>query len=118
MSIKRSMCLERQGATWNPDAVLKMYNLRFLEVGYTDYVPTHLPSDLRVLNWVDYPLKSLPSTFQSDKLVRLCLQGSEIEQLWIGVKVSVLLNILKTTLDRKKCNCVIKYPHNFAFKFK
>ena len=129
-----SILLEEQGATWNPDAFLKMYNLRFLEVNYIYHVPTHLPGDLRILDWPGYPSKSLPSSFQSDKLVRLCLRQSQIEQLWIGIKVSVLLNILKqlwigrkvivllsilkTTLDRKKCNCVIKYPRNFAFKFK
>ena len=118
MSIVGSIFPEEQVATWNPDAFLKMYNLRFLEVNYIYHVPAHLPSDLRILDWPGYPSKSLPSSFQSDELVRLCLQQSQIEQLWIGIKVSVLLNILKTTLDRKKCNCVIKYPHNFAFKFK
>ena len=118
MSIRGSFLLEEQGATWNPDAFLKMYNLRFLEVSYIWHVPTHLPGDLRILDWFEYPSKSLPSSFQSDELVRLCLQQSKIEQLWIGIKVSVLLNILKTTLDRKKGNCVIKYPRNFAFKFK
>ena len=118
MSIVGSIFPEEQVATWNPDAFLKMYNLRFLEVCRTNYVPTHLPGYLRILDWLEYPSKSLPSSFQSDELVRLCLQHSHIEQLWIGIKVSVLLNILKTTLDRKKCNCVIKYPHNFAFKFK
>ena len=90
-----SFFLEKRVATWNPDAFLKMYNLRFLEVYRTNYVPTHLPGDLRILDWCRYPSKSLPSSFHSDKLVRLCLQYSQIEQLWIGIKVSVLLNILK-----------------------
>ena len=87
---------EEQGATWNPDAFLKMYNLRFLEVDNICYVPTHLPGDLRVLHWVGYPLKSLPSSFQSDELVQLCMQEGNIEQLWIGRKVIVLLIILTT----------------------
>ena len=95
MSIMCSFPPEEQGATWNPDAFLKMYNLRFLEVSFTCYVPTDLPGDLRILDWARYHSKSLPSSFQSDKLVRLDLQGSQIEQLWIGIKVSVLLNILK-----------------------
>ena len=90
-----SRFLEKRGATWNPDAFLKMYNLRFLEVFRTDYVPTHLPGNLRILDWALYPSKSLPSSFQSGELVRLRLQDSRIEQLWIGIKVSVLLNILK-----------------------
>ena len=80
---------------WNPDAFLKMYNLRFLEVERIYVVPEHLPGDLRILDWYEYPLKSLRSSFQLDELVRLCLRESKIEQLWIGIKVSVLLNILK-----------------------
>ena len=97
MSIMGDILLDKQGATWNPDAFLKMYNLRFLEVKYIFHVPPthHLPCDLRILDWANYPSKSLPSRFQSDKLVRLCLRDSQIEQLWIGIKVSVLLNILK-----------------------
>ena len=92
-----SMLLEGKGVTWNPNAFLKMYNLRFLEVKYIFHVPPtlHLPGDLRILDWDYYPSKSLPSSFQPDKLVQLCLQESQIEQLWIGIKVSVLLNILK-----------------------
>ena len=96
MRIVCDMFLKKHVATWNPDAFLKMYNLRFLEVFWIrNYVPTHLPGDLRILDWIGYPSKSLPSSFQSDKLVRLCLQESHIEKLWIGIKVSVLLNILK-----------------------
>ena len=95
MDIRGNYFLKEQEATWNPDAFLKMYNLRFLEVYGIDHVPTHLPGDLRILHWAGYPSKSLPSSFQSDKLVRLFLPESQIEQLWIGIKVSVLLNILK-----------------------
>ena len=97
MSIAGTSCLDKQVATWNPDIFLKMYNLRFLKVIYLDHVPTptHLPRDLRVLDWDGYPLKSLPSSFQSNELVRLCLKHSKIEQLGIEIKVSVLLNILK-----------------------
>ena len=81
-------------ATWNPNAFLKMYNLKFLRVNYIYYVPTHLPDDLRILDWTDYPLESLPSSFQLDNLVKLYLQRSNIEQLWIGIKVRVFLSIL------------------------
>ena len=85
---------EEKGATWNLDAFLKMNNLKLLKIDYIDHVPTHLPDDLRILDWTNYPLKSLRSSFQLDELRQLCLQQSKIEQLWIGVKVSVLLNIL------------------------
>ena len=86
-----------QEVTWNPDAFLKMYNLRFLEVKYIFHVPPthHLPCDLRILDWANYPSKSLPSSFQLDELVQLCLQWSKIEQLWIGIKVGVLFKCSK-----------------------
>ena len=94
MSIRSNIRLEEQGATWNRDAFLKMYNLKFLEVNFTKHVPTHLPDDLRILDWSFYPSKSFASSFQIDGLVQLCLQHSKIEQLWIGINVSVFLSIL------------------------
>ena len=123
MSIMDSILLEKQAATWNPDAFLKMYNLRFLEVNYIYHVPTHLPGDLRILDWRGYLSKSLPSSFQSDKLVRLCLQFSNIEQLWIGRKVIVLLIILTTLhlnlnkLDTRKCINLTSFLTIFFFFF-
>ena len=89
-----STCNEQQDGTWNPEAFLKMDNLKFLRIYGTLYVPTHLPNDLRILDWISYPSKSLPSSFQLDELVQLCLQQSQIQQLWTGIKVSVLLSIL------------------------
>ena len=86
--------LEEQEATWNPDAFLKMNNLKLLKVNHLNYFPTHFPDDLRIFDWTEYPSKSLPSSFQLDELVHLRLQYSEIEQLWIGIKESVFLSIL------------------------
>ena len=94
MSIRGNF-LPKKEETWNPDAFLKMYNLKFLEVYSNNLFPTHLPDDLRILDWTAYPSKSLPSSFQLDELVQLSLQCSKIEQLWIGIKVSVFLSILK-----------------------
>ena len=89
-----STCNEQQDGRWNPEAFLKMDNLKFLRIYGTFYVPTHLPNDLIILDWILYPSKSLPSSFQLDELVQLCLQQSQIQQLWTGIKVSVLLSIL------------------------
>ena len=47
----------------------------------------HLSNDLRYLDWSEYPLKSLPSSFQPDELVKLYLCHSKIELLWEGIKV-------------------------------
>ena len=89
-----STCNEQQDGCWNPKAFLKMDNLKFLRIYGNLYVPTHLPNDLRILDWISYPSKSLPSSFQLNELVQLCLQQSQIQQLWTGKMVSVLLSIL------------------------
>ena len=81
---------------WSPKAISQMYNLKFLGIDGIFHDPQHLPNSLRVLCWRLYPSNSLPSTFQPDELVMLCLQKSRIEQLSIGIKVIVLLSILTT----------------------
>ncbi|KAL4597619.1 hypothetical protein ACB092_11G002700 [Castanea dentata] len=81
-----STCNEQQDGRWNPGAFLKINNLKFLRIDGTLYVPTHLPNDLRILDWISYPSESLPSSFQLDELVQLYLQESKIQQLWKGIK--------------------------------
>ena len=82
-------------AFWNPDAFLKMPNLKFLRIHniFPRHVPKHLPNNLRFIEWSDYPSKSLPC-FQLDEIVQLRLQRSKIELLWEGVKVRVLISVL------------------------
>ena len=87
---------EVKGTCWSPEAISQMYNLKFLGIDGIFHDPQHLPNSLRVLCWRSYPSNSLPSTFQPDELVMLCLPESKIEQLWIGIKVIVLLIILTT----------------------
>ena len=77
---------------WSPEAISQMYKLKFLKIDGIFHDPQHLPNSLRVLYWRDYPSNSLPSTFQLDELVMLCLPKSRIEQLWIGIKVIVLFS--------------------------
>ena len=38
-----------------------------------------LPNGLRLLDWNEFPLLSLPSTFEPTKLVALYMRGSHIE---------------------------------------
>ena len=71
-----------------------MSNLKFLRLNDIGYVPIHFPDDLRILDWSNFPLKSLPSSFQLDELVQPYLIESKIEQLWIGIKVIVFLSFL------------------------
>ena len=85
---------EQKDAGWNAEAFLKMEILKFLRIFGFLHVPSHLPNDLRILDWILYPSKSLPSSFQLDELVQLRWQQSKIQRLWTGIKVSVLLSIL------------------------
>nr|AXU93619.1 RPP4/RPP5-like protein [Arabidopsis thaliana] len=64
-----------------------MRNLQFLEIGYYGDLPqslVYLPLKLRLLKWYGCPLKSLPSTFKAEYLVKLIMQNSELEKLWEG----------------------------------
>ncbi|KAL4594571.1 hypothetical protein ACB092_12G028400 [Castanea dentata] len=73
---------------WNPEAFSEMQNLKFLKLDsvHLMYDLKHLPNSLRFLDWSGYSSKSLPSSFQSNKLVKLCLRNSYIERLWKGAK--------------------------------
>ncbi|KAK8973521.1 hypothetical protein V6N11_030711 [Hibiscus sabdariffa] len=78
------------------DALLKMKNLRLLKVlcpsncGNLNY----LSDELRLLDWIGCPLRSLPSSFQPDNLVALLLTYSRIQQLWKGSKPLYKLNVV------------------------
>nr|AXU93538.1 RPP4/RPP5-like protein [Arabidopsis thaliana] len=66
-----------------------MRNLQYLEIGYWSDgdLPqslVYLPLKLRLLEWVYCPLKSLPSTFRAEYLVKLIMKNSELEKLWEG----------------------------------
>ncbi|KAI4324070.1 hypothetical protein L6164_023635 [Bauhinia variegata] len=49
-----------------------------------------LPSALKVLDWTECPLKSLPLTIELDELINLKLHHSKLETLWNGTKVKAL----------------------------
>ena len=74
--------------------------LRFLKIGYVhpsqDLIggPIQLPqglsylsNELRIIDWHGYPLKSMPTSFQPNKLVELRMRYSGIKQLWKGIVV-------------------------------
>uniref|UniRef100_A0A7N2M352 TIR domain-containing protein n=1 Tax=Quercus lobata TaxID=97700 RepID=A0A7N2M352_QUELO len=50
---------EQQVVCWNPEAFSKMDNLKYLRIYGILHVPTHLPNDLRILDWILYPSKYL-----------------------------------------------------------
>ncbi|XP_030934615.1 TMV resistance protein N-like [Quercus lobata] len=73
---------------WHPEAFSKMQNLKLLIIDSIQFKHglKHLPNNLRFLDWRKYPSKSLPSSFESTKLVKLCMNYSYIKRLWEGTK--------------------------------
>ncbi|CAL5422259.1 unnamed protein product [Camellia sinensis] len=69
-----------------PKAFAKMSNLRILKICFMHPSKElkYLPNKLRYLDWLGYPMKYMPSTFQPEHLVELHLTYSSIEQLWEG----------------------------------
>ncbi|GMI79711.1 hypothetical protein HRI_001640400 [Hibiscus trionum] len=92
----------------NVNAILKMKKLRLLKVlclSYCDELK-YLPNELRLLDWMGFPLRFLPPSFQPDNLVALLLTYSRIEQLWEG---NIPLYKLKV-LNLKGSENLIKTP--------
>ena len=52
---------------------------------------SYLFNKLRLLEWHGYHLKSMPTSFQPNKLVELKMHCSRIIQLWKGIMVRFLL---------------------------
>ena len=85
----------------NPKVFAKMNKLQYLDIytkGYYVFfqIPRSLnlpqglkslPNELRYLRWAYYPLESLPSKFNGEKLVVLNLQNSQVKKLWHEEKV-------------------------------
>uniref|UniRef100_A0A7N2MFZ4 ADP-ribosyl cyclase/cyclic ADP-ribose hydrolase n=1 Tax=Quercus lobata TaxID=97700 RepID=A0A7N2MFZ4_QUELO len=72
----------------NVKAFSKMKNLRLLKINNV-HLPqglNYLSSELRSIHWGGYPLESLPTSFEPEKLVELIMWCSLIEQLWKGFK--------------------------------
>lgn len=85
----------------SPTVFGKMYNLRLLKF----YCSTSgnecklnlpqgldtLPDELRLLHWENYSLEYLPQKFNPGNLVEINMPYSNMEKLWEGKKVSVVL---------------------------
>ena len=90
------------------EAFLKMKNLRLLKIGPpkdfingTMQLPkyfnkgkvqlpkslSYLSDELRIVEWHGYPFKSMPTSFQPNKLVELRMCCSRIKHLWKGIMV-------------------------------
>ncbi|KAK9984831.1 hypothetical protein SO802_034356 [Lithocarpus litseifolius] len=80
-----------EGLLRNPNAFLKMPNLKFLRIRNISLQLDTLPNSLRYFEYNDYPSKSLPPLPAG--LVELRLLRSKIELLWGGMKVRLLKSI-------------------------
>ncbi|XP_009794567.1 TMV resistance protein N isoform X3 [Nicotiana tabacum] len=84
-------------------AFMPMTRLRFLKIknAYVSQSPDILPSELSWLSWHGYPSKSLPISFQGERLVSLKLKNSRIIQLWKGSKVLGQLKYINLSHSHK-----------------
>ena len=48
---------------------------------------SYLSDELRIIEWHGYPFKSMPTSFQPNKLVELRMRCSCIKHLWKGIMV-------------------------------
>ncbi|XP_031275379.1 TMV resistance protein N-like [Pistacia vera] len=89
-------------------AFSKMTNLRLLKIRGVQLPKglEYLSNQLRLLDWHGFPLESLPSNLQLNKLVELKMDGSRIRQPW---KVNKRFNMLKS-ISFSFCESLIKTP--------
>lgn len=99
---------EVDGLYLSAESIMKMKRLRILKLQNINLSQKikYLSNELRYLEWCGYPFKSLPSTFQPDKLVELHMRHSSIKQLWEGVRPLKLLR----AIDLRHSRNLIKTP--------
>ena len=63
-----------------PKCLEKMKNLMFLIVNNVDICRglEYLPNELRIIDWPGFPLSSLPSNFDPQKLIALNMPESQV----------------------------------------
>lgn len=86
---------ERDTIHLNPEAFMKMKSLRLFINRNADLTggPNYLSNELRLLEWPDYPLQSLPSNFHGKKLSVLKMRNSFFKQLGDIFKVHLLFSM-------------------------
>ena len=77
----------------NAEAFSHMKRLRLIKLCNVQLPQglNYLSNELRIMEWHDYPLKSMPRSFRPDNLVELIMPHSRIEQLPEGFSVSFSL---------------------------
>lgn len=89
------------------EAFKQPYNLRLLKIhnASVSVAPDDLPNKLIWLHWHGYPMKSLPASFQAERLVCLKMQYSRVVHLWKGVKLLHKLKFLNLSHSQKLVSC-------------
>ena len=112
------------------EAFSKMKNLRLLKIGYVEppkgfnrghvQLPqglNYLSNKLCAIDWHRYPLKSMPTSFQPNKLVELRMHCSGIKKLWKGIMVRFsLMQMCISFISIKALVCLIIYWFITDFK--
>ncbi|KAG2667219.1 hypothetical protein I3760_15G102800 [Carya illinoinensis] len=90
----------------NPKAFVQMKRLRVLINRNASFSsgPNYLSNELRVLDWFEYPLQSLPPNFHGNKLIIFKMRGGFIKELSF-IKFKNLTN-----MDFSDCNFLTKVP--------
>ncbi|KAG6675500.1 hypothetical protein I3843_15G098900 [Carya illinoinensis] len=90
----------------NPEAFVQMKRLRVLINRNASFSsgPNYLSNELRVLDWFEYPLQSLPPNFHGNKLIIFKKRGGFIEELSF-IKFKNL-----TIMEFSRCNFLTKIP--------
>ncbi|ESR55134.1 hypothetical protein CICLE_v10023348mg [Citrus x clementina] len=113
----------------NPNTFTKMRKLRFLKFYSSSfngenkckvsYLQDHGFAEVKYFYWHGYPLKSLPSNLNAEKLLFLELPGSDIEQLCDGVRRHGKLNQIihaacKKLIAKIPSPTLIPHPNNLV----
>ncbi|XP_020211972.1 TMV resistance protein N isoform X1 [Cajanus cajan] len=95
---------------WNRKAFKKMKNLKTLIIknGHFSKGPKHLPNSLRVLEWLKYPSKGLPTDFCSKKLSICKLPKSCFGSLELADLSKKFTNM--TVLNFEECQGLTQIP--------
>ncbi|KAG2667226.1 hypothetical protein I3760_15G103500 [Carya illinoinensis] len=90
----------------NSEAFVQMKRLRVLINRNASFSsgPNYLSNELRVLDWFEYPLQSLPPNFHGNKLIIFKMHGSFIREL------SVIKFKNMTIMEFNDCNSLTKVP--------
>ncbi|KAG6675457.1 hypothetical protein I3842_15G102900 [Carya illinoinensis] len=90
----------------NPKAFIQMKRLRVLINRNASFSsgPNYLSNELRVLDWFEYPLQSLPPNFHGNKLIIFKMHGGFIKEL------SFIKFKNMTIMEFSRCDSLTKIP--------